>query len=164
MPGVERFLVARASNFVPHLMEDLLGARLKDLRQHAPRHQPRLAAADAGHFHRLVLVDDRRQRASALALELLGVGNRRAQADGDVVGEVIAADADDAGVPEAAALEDREVGRAAADVDERHAQLFLVRRQHRLARRELLDDGVDDADARAVHARDDVLRRASCRP
>ncbi len=101
----------------------------------------------------------RRERAPAFALQLLGVGNRRAQADGDVVGEVIAADADDARVPQAAALEDREVGRAAADVDERHAELFLVRSQHRLAGSELFDDRVDDADAGAVHACDDVLRR-----
>ena len=113
-------------------MEDLLGARLEDLGQDAPRHHPRLAAADAGDLHRLVLVDHARQRAAALALDLLRVGHRRAQADRDVVGEVIAADADDRGVPEAAALVDRDVGRAAADVDERDAQLLLVVGQHRL--------------------------------
>ena len=101
-----------------------------------------------GHLHRLVLVDHRRQRAAAAALDLLRVGDRRAQADGDVVGEVIAADRDHAGVPEAAALEDREVGRAAADVHERDAELLLVVRQHRFARRQLLEHGVDDRDAR----------------
>ena len=66
----------------------------------------------------------------------------------------------DRGVPQAAALVDGDVGRAAADVDQRHAQFLLVVGQHRLARRELLDDGLRDVDARAVHARHDVLRRA----
>jgi hypothetical protein len=73
---------------------------------------------------------------------------------------VIAADADDRGVPEAAALVDRDVGVPAADVDERDAELLLVLGQHRLARGELLHDRLGDADAGAVHARDDVLRRA----
>ena len=81
-------------------MEDLFGARLQDLRQDPPRHQARLAAADAGHLDGLVLVHHRRERAAALALHLLRVGDRRAQPDGDVAGEVIAADGDDAGVPQ----------------------------------------------------------------
>ena len=139
-------------------MEDLFGARLQDLRQDAARHQARLAPADARHFHRLVLVDHRRQRAAAAALDLLRVGNRRAQADGDVVREVIAADGDHPGVPQAAALEDREVGRAAADVDDRDAEILLVLGQHRFARGELLQHGLDHRHAGPVHARDDVLR------
>src|SRR5262245_5535203 len=90
-PRVQRLLVARAANLVPHEVEDLLGARLQNLREDAPRHQPRLAAADAGDFDRLVLVDHRGERAAVLALHLFRVRNRRAQPDGDVVGEVIAA-------------------------------------------------------------------------
>src|SRR5262249_14511226 len=43
--GVEALLVAGAADLVPHQMEDLLGARLQDLGQDAPRHDPRLAAA-----------------------------------------------------------------------------------------------------------------------
>ena len=96
MPELSALLVAGAPDLVPHQMEDFLGARLEDLRQDAPRHHARLAAADAGDLDRVVLVDHRRQRASALALDLFRVGHRRPQADGDVVGEVIAADADDA--------------------------------------------------------------------
>ena len=100
------------------------------------------------------------ERAAALALDFLGVRHRRAQADGDVVGEVIAADADDRRVPQAAALVDRDVGGAAADIHQRDAELFLVLRQHRLAGGQLLDDRLGHRDAGAVHARDDVLRRA----
>ena len=138
-------------------MEDLLRPRLQDLGQDAPRHHARLAAADAGHFHRFVFVHHARKRAAALALDLFRVGHRRPQADGDVVCEVIAADADDGRVPEAAALVDGDVGRPAADVDQRDAELLLVVGQHRLAGGELLDDRLGHRDAGAVHAGDDVL-------
>ena len=72
---------------------------------------------------------------------------------------MIAADGQHAGVPEAAALEHREVRGAAADVHERDAELLLVGREHRFARGQLLEHGVDDLDAGAVDARDHVLHR-----
>src|SRR5436190_165700 len=75
-PGVEALFVSGAADLVPDQVEDLLGARLQDLGEDSPRHHPRLAAADAGHLHRLVLVDHRRQRAAALALDLFRVGHR----------------------------------------------------------------------------------------
>ena len=157
--GVERLFVARFADLVPHQMEDLFGARLKDVGQDAPRHDPRPPAADAGHLDGLVFLDHRRERAAAAPLDLLGFRNRRAQADGDVVGEVIATDGDDGGVPHAAALEDGEVGGSAADVEQRDAQLFLVRGQHRLGRRELADHRIDHFDAGPVDASHEVLRR-----
>ncbi len=58
----------------------------------------------------------------------------------------------------AAALEDGQVGRAAADVEQRHAEFALVGRQHRFGGRQLADDHVDHRDARPVHAGDEVLR------
>ena len=101
----------------------------------------------------------RRERAPRATLHALGVGHRRPQADGDVVGEVLATDGDHARVPEAAPLEDREIGGAAADVDERHAEFALVGREHGLGRRDLLEHRVGHRHAGAVHARHDVLRR-----
>src|SRR5713226_10492643 len=44
---VQALLVARAPDLVPYQMKNLLRPRLKDLRQNAPRHHARLAAADA---------------------------------------------------------------------------------------------------------------------
>jgi hypothetical protein len=58
-----------------------------------------------------------------------------------------------------AALEDREVGRAAADVDHGHAEFTLVWGQHGLGGRHLLQHGVDDVDAGAIDAGDQVLHR-----
>src|SRR5438046_4415272 len=158
--GVEALLVAGPADFVPHQVEDLLGARLQDLGQDAARHHARLPAAHARNLHRLVFVDHARERAAAFALDLLRVGHRRPQTHGDVVREVIAADADHGGVPEAAALVDRDIGRAAADVADRGAELLLVLGQHGLARGDLLGHGLRYRYAGTVHARDDVLRRA----
>src|SRR3954469_20466928 len=159
-PGIQALLVAGGANFVPDQVKDFLGAGLKDFRQNPPRHHPRLAAADARHFHRLVFVDHSRQRAAALALDLSRARHRRPQADGDVVGEVVAADTDHGGVPQAAALVNGDVGGAAADVDERDAEFLLVLGEPRLARGELLDDRLRDLDAGAIDTGDDVLRRA----
>ena len=85
-------------------------------------------SADARHLHRVVFVHHARQRAAALALDLFRVGDGRPQSNRDVVGEMVAADVDDGGVPEAAALVDGDVGGAAADVDERDARAPSRRR------------------------------------
>ena len=154
---MQRLLVAGAPDLVPEQVEDLLGARLQDLRQDPAGQDARLAPADAGHLERLVLLDHRRERAAGAALDALRLGNRRAQPHGDVAREVVAADGHDAGVPQAAALEHREVGGAAADVHQRDAQLLLIGREHRLAGGQLLEHGVGHRHARAVDARDDVL-------
>ncbi len=85
---------------------------------------------------------------------------RRAQAHRDVVRDLVAGDRDDRGVADRAAREHREVGRAAADVHQAHAELLLVLGQHRVARRELLEHDVLDLEPAALHALDDVLRCA----
>jgi hypothetical protein len=56
--------------------------------------------------------------------------------------------------------EDRDVGRAAADVHEADAELLLVVGQHRERGSELLEHDVLDREPAALHALDDVLRRA----
>src|SRR5262245_19567449 len=141
-------------------MKNLFGARLKNLGEDAASHDARLAAPDARHFHRIVFVNHAGERAAAFTLELLRIRHWRTKPDGDVAREVIAADPDNRRVPQAATLVNRDVRRAASDIDERDAQLLLVGGQYGVARRQLLDDGFGDVDPRAVHARHDVLRRA----
>ncbi len=53
-----------------------------------------------------------------------------------------------------------DVRRAATHVNETNAELFLIVRQHRVARCELLEDDVLDVETTALHALDDVLRGA----
>src|SRR5262249_31871462 len=81
------------------------------------------------------------------------------QADGNVVGEVIATDRDHARVPDTAAFENGDVGGAATDVDQGDAEVFLVFREHRFGGGELAERRVLHADAGAIHAGDQGLRR-----
>ena len=53
-----------------------------------------------------------------------------AEALAEVVGDLVAGDGDDGGVADRLVLEDGDVGRAAADVDERDADLLLVVVEH----------------------------------
>jgi hypothetical protein len=55
--------------------------------------------------------------------------------------------------------EHRDVGGAAADVDQDHAEFLLVAGQHRVGRRHRLQDQVRHFQAAAAHALDDVLHR-----
>src|SRR5687767_7588321 len=56
--GVERLLVTRPADLIPHLVANLLRTGLQNFRQHTPRHEPRLSPADARDFDRLVFIDD----------------------------------------------------------------------------------------------------------
>src|SRR6185503_8793008 len=93
-------------------------------------------------------------------LDLFGVRQGRPQADGDIVRHLVAGDRNDGRVLNRAAAEDRDVGRAAAHVDQADSELLLVFREHRVARRELLEHDVLYREAATLHALHDVLRGA----
>ena len=78
--------------------------------------------------------------ASVLELQLLGLLDGRAQPDGQIVGDRVAAEADHRGVADGAVEEDGDVGRAAADVEEQHAERLLVLVEDRLGRGQRLQD------------------------
>ena len=86
---------------------------------------------------------------AVLDLDLLGQVQARAQADRHVVGDVDAADRQHGGVIDRAVDEDRDVGRAAADVGHEHAELLLGIGQGRLGRGQRADDHLVDLDAGA---------------
>src|SRR5438132_12932 len=150
-------LLTRLLDLAVHLLDQLLDARLDDLAEDAPVEHAGRAAADAGHFDGVVPVERRALRAAELDLDLLRLVHRRAQADRDVVGEVIAAQRNDAGVLDRAAGENGHVGGAAADVDQRHPQLLLLVGQHRLGAGERLEHDVAHLQAGLGAALDDVL-------
>ena len=85
---------------------------------------------------------------------------RRAQALRDVVRHHVAGKRDHRGVADRAAREHRNVGGAAAHVDQAHAEFLLVLGEHGVARGELLEHDVLDLEPAALHALHDVLRRA----
>src|SRR5439155_1848057 len=144
-------------------LEQLLHARLDDLAEDAPVEHPRGAAAHARHLDGVVLVQARALRAAELHLDLFRLDHRRAQTDGDVVGQMVAAERDHARVLDGPAGEDRQIRRAAADVHQRDAQLLLLFRQHRLRGSERLEHDVCHLQPGTAAALDDVLGAADRR-
>src|SRR5690606_20915498 len=89
---------------------------------------------------------------------LLGHVIRGAQADGDVVGDVVAADGEDLGVPHFALHVEGNVGGAAADVGDDDAHFPLVGVQHRFARGQGIEHKFAAFDAHVVGAGGEVLQ------
>jgi hypothetical protein len=84
------------------------------------------------------------------ALDFFGFGDGSAEADGQVVGEMIAADGDGAGVADYAAAVDDKFGGAAANIEEAAAEVAFVLREAGLGGGERLEDGVADEDSSAI--------------
>ena len=146
----DHLLEAAAAQLLAHQAEELLVARLDDLGERLPRQAPRRALADARHLDALVGIGELRERAGVADLDVLGVLRRGAHRDRDVIGDLVAGDRDHRGVADRAVGKHREIGGAAADVDQAHAQLLLVLGEHREARGELLEHDVLDGRARSA--------------
>ena len=84
---------------------------------------------------------------------------RGEETDGEILGQVLPADRQHRRMPDASIEKDGQIGRAATQVDHGHTQIALFLAQHRLARRERLQDNVDDIEPGSIDALDDVLRR-----
>src|SRR5579859_1582713 len=149
---------AGLAQVVARHLEELARARLEDLGEEALRHEPRWTIADRRHFDLVALGDAGDDSVAETGLDLLRFRERRTQADGDVVSEVVAADGYRAGVHDDALVVDDEVGGAGADVHQADAELALVAAKRTVGDGERLEDGVVHVDAGAVHRGDDVLR------
>ncbi len=101
--------------------------------------------------------DDQVGRDAVFDLELLGVGERRAQARGDVASQMVPAQRQHRGMHHGAAVEHDNVGGAAADIDQRDAQLALVGEQRRLGRGQRLEHHLAGRNARALAALGEIL-------
>ncbi len=151
--GLENSALAE---IVAEQVEQLAGAGLEDLGDDALADEARpsrrreldLALGDGG--------DD---GVAVFALEPLGLGDGDVEAEGEVVGEVVAADGNDRGVGDGALEEDDEFGRARADVDEADAEFALVGGDGGLGGGDGFEDGFGDFKAGAVGAGDDALQR-----
>src|SRR5947199_2557891 len=152
-----RVLESRPAELARDQREDLLDPRLDDLREDLARELARPPAPDRRHVPRLLRRHQGRQPAPVPLLHVLGRGQRGAEADRDVVRDVVAAEREDDRVPDRAVAEQRDVGRPAADVHHDDAELLLVLVQDRLGRGERLEHDVVHGEARAVDRPDDVL-------
>lgn len=151
--------VSGPDDFPLHQVEHFLHARLQDLRDVAPRKLARRPITDRRHLHGLMAMHQVGARNAMLHLDLFRVRLRSQQADRQILGQILPADGEHRRMSDAAVQEDRQIGRASAEVDHRHPQFALLRAEDSLARRQRLEDDIHYIEARAVHAFDDVLRR-----
>ena len=142
-----------------HEVEDLVHALVDDVRQQLARDLPVALRDGARQLDDLARVHQRLVRAAVLLLQPLGVGLRHAEAVHDVARDVVAAEGDRAEVADLPLVEDGEVGRARAHLDERDAELLLVLGQHGERAGERLEHELAHLVAGALDALAQVDRR-----
>src|SRR5271170_822770 len=134
-----------------------MGARLHDFREHAREHGARRTIADAGDFDGRVFREEFAQSAGMQAFDFFRFAARRAQADGEIVGEMIAAHWNRGGVADYAAGKGDHFGGAAADIQQTSAELAFVLREASFGGSERLKDRIVHAHAGAIYGSDDIL-------
>jgi len=156
--GRNLFQQTGALQVVANQRDEFLRARFDNFRQHPRENRPRRPIANAGDFDRRVLLQKCRGSAAIAALDAFGFRNRRAQADGEIVREMIAANCDSAGVANHATAVDDDFRRPTADVEEAAAHIAFILRETGVGRSERFKNSVADQDSRAIRGRDKVLR------
>ena len=134
-----------ALQFVANQREQFLRARLDNFVQHARENGARRTVADAGDLDGAIFHDQILKHAAVLALDFFGLGNRRAQADGQIVGEMIAAHRNGRRMAHHAVAEDDQLRRAAADIEQAAAQFALILREAGFGRSQRLEHRVRDS-------------------
>src|SRR5450830_141944 len=155
--GRDQIFVATAAQFRLDQGEQLVVARLDHFGQSLARQLARWTVAHARHLDGFTGTGQFGQGAGVTDLDLFGVLSRCAQRHGNVVGDLVAGNRDHGGVTDRTLGEDRDVGGAAADVHQAHAQFFFVVGQYRVGRSQLLENDVVDFQAAAAHTLFNVL-------
>ncbi len=159
-PGGNHLFKPAPAQLLTHQPKQFLVARLDDLGECLAGKAPGRTIAHARNLDALIGVGELGQRAGVPDLDVLRILRRRTHGDGDVVRDLVAGDGDDGRVPDRPVGKDRDVGGAAADVDQADAQLLLVLGEHRETRRQLLEHDVIHFQPAALDAFLDVLRSA----
>src|SRR5213593_1525323 len=133
------------------------GAWLDDVRQHVREDGPRRTITDAGNLDCAISLHIGGSGAAVAALEPFRLRNGRAQANGEIIGEVIASDRNGATVTHHASAEDKQFGGAAADVQEATAEVALVLREAGFRGSERFENCIGDEDASLVRGGDEIL-------
>src|SRR5271157_2015909 len=137
--------------------QDFVDPRLDDLAQDLSGNLAGAPPTHARHRDDVVRAQEARGRDAEFLFDALSLLEGRTQTDGDVVGDVVAAEPENGGVLDRTIGENGNVGRAATDVDQAHSKIALVLRQHGLGGCERLEDDVDHVEASLVRALHDVL-------
>src|ERR1700722_6781113 len=136
-------------------------AGLDDIGEHAGENGARRTVADAGDFDGGVFLEQRAEGAAVQSFDFFGFVDRGAQADRQIVGEMVAADRDGGGVARHAARKSDEFGGAAADIEQAGSEFAFVLGQAGFGGGQRLKDGVVDSNAGAIHGGDDILGRGA---
>ena len=95
------------------------------------------------------------------ALDALGLGSGRAQADGKIVGEMVAADGNHADVTNNSAAIGDDFRRATADIKQTASEVALVLGQTGFGGSERLEHRIADENARFIRGGNEILRRGN---
>src|SRR6185437_13329799 len=117
---------SRLRQMLARQLAQLVGARLKDFRHETAGHQARRPIAHRGDFNLVSFRDLAADGVAECFFDLLRCGHRSSESNGDVVGEVIAANGNHACVGDHAFVVHNQVCRACADIGQADAQLFFV--------------------------------------
>ena len=156
-PGLEAVRRPGGLDLGGHESEDLGDPRFDDLGDMTTRHTMRGLFADGGDLEDLVGIDVERDRRPVAELHVLRDVRSDAEDDPEVRRDVPAADRDAGAVRDRPILEDRDVGRIAADVRQHHAELAVLVAQRRLRGRQGRENELVDLDPGALHALGEVL-------
>src|SRR3970282_2623798 len=99
-------------------------ANLGDL---LPGEEARGPSSDAGHLYLDSFLYQGRQCTAVQDLDPLGLSSRRAQADGNIIRQMVASDRDDRCVRDGPVDEYRHIRSPSADIDPYHPQILFAR-------------------------------------
>ena len=157
-PGGDLGVQTGTPQIVRDERQKFLRARFDNVREHARKNRTRGAIADAGDFNGAVLAQKIGRGAPVMTLDLLGFGDGRAQANRQVVGEMIAANGHCAGVAHDTAAVDDQLGGATANIEQAAAQVAFILGQAGFRRGQRFEYRVVDEDAGLVCGGHQVLR------
>src|SRR3989442_7928649 len=107
-------------------LKQFTGTRLEDFRHHALGNKPRSAISNRRHFDFISLRDQSNDGVTVEPLDLFRLGDRSAESDGKVAGEVIATDRNHSSVSYRALVKYDQAGGARAQIGQANTQFALV--------------------------------------
>src|SRR5579863_173276 len=134
-------------------------AWLQHFAQHALLHHARWPIAYRRHLDLIAFGDARNDGAAEHLLDVLGIGQRRAESDPHIVGEVVTADRDGPRVNHHAFVVHDEVCGSCSDINQTDAQFALIGLQNGVRASQCLENCVINMNSGTVKRRDDILGR-----
>src|SRR5271166_826839 len=155
----EQLEYAGLAQLVAQQLHQLACAGLKNFTQHALLHQSGRTVTDGGYLDLIASRNASDDGTAKHLLDAFGVGNRRAETNRHVVGEVVTANGNRSGVNYDTLVEYDEVGRSSADVGEADSEFALVGLQDGISAGERLVHSVVHMNAGTIGGGDNVLCR-----